>query len=216
MARPGLAACAVHSTCASQCRYGCGARRVGSRVKTAGPFCHCAQTNLRTDEFVRREPARSLHALGAAAGQRKSLQVLVGRVGDPVMAALAGGFFKRAVQVLDLAVGPRASGLGRAVLRTLFAADAVKAVPARQEWVRLERALHPVVRRGAGAALRNLPLGGVRKSSPENTPSLLGTIRLVYPKAIDCRGPARCTFLVPWRLSRRDTSRLVVEQYLAA
>ena len=63
-----------------------------------------------------------------------------------VMEVLDGGFFNGAVQAFDLAVGPRMRRLGQAVLHALFAADAVKAVPTRQELVRLGSKLHPVVR----------------------------------------------------------------------
>ena len=53
-----------------------------------------------------------------------------------VMEALDGGLFTGAVQALDLAVGPRVRRFGQAVLHAVFAANAVKAVPARQELVR--------------------------------------------------------------------------------
>ena len=63
-----------------------------------------------------------------------------------VVKALDGGFFTGAAQTLDLAVGPRIGRFGHVVLHAVFAANAVKAVPARQELVRLRHKLHPVAR----------------------------------------------------------------------
>jgi hypothetical protein len=79
-------------------------------------------------------------------GQQKGLQVFVEFLRALVVKALAGGFFTGAVHALDLAVGPRVSRFGQAVLHAVFPADAVKTVPTRQELMRLGRELHPVVR----------------------------------------------------------------------
>ncbi len=100
---------------------------------------------LSTDKFVRRKPAQGLQALGVVVGQQKGLQVLVELVGGLVVEALDGGFFDGAVHALNLAVGPRVRRLGQAVLHVVFPANAVKAVPTRQELVRLRRELHPIV-----------------------------------------------------------------------
>jgi len=97
------------------------------------------------DKFVWGPPAQGLPALGVVVGQQKGLQMLVELVGGLVVEALDGGFFTRAVQALDRAVGPRVGRFGQAVLHALCAAEAVKTVPARQPLLRLRCKWHPVV-----------------------------------------------------------------------
>ena len=55
------------------------------------------------------------------------------------MVALHGYLFNRVVHVLDGAVGSGEYRLGQPALRAAFSADAVKAVPIRQELVWLRR-----------------------------------------------------------------------------
>lgn len=62
-----------------------------------------------------------------------------------VVKALDGRFLDGAVHAFDLAVRPRMGGLGQAVFHALFPTDAVKAVPAGQELLRLRGELHPIV-----------------------------------------------------------------------
>ena len=61
------------------------------------------------------------------------------------MEALDGGLLDGPIHALDLAVGPGVCRLGEAMLHAVFPTDAVKAVPTRQELVRLGRELHTVV-----------------------------------------------------------------------
>lgn len=63
-------------------------------------------------------------------GQQKGLQVLVELLRRLIVEALDGGLFQRAIHPFDLAVGPGVSGLGQAMLDAIFAANAVKTVPA--------------------------------------------------------------------------------------
>ena len=111
-------------------------------------WCHCEVgrvTNkdsgvllpLRTDEFVRREPAQGLEVFSMITGQQKGLQVLVEFSCALVMVALHSGLLNRAVQALDGSVGSRLGRLGHAVFYVVFAADEGETVPIGQEPVRL-------------------------------------------------------------------------------
>ena len=59
--------------------------------------------------------------------------MLVEFVGGLVVKALNSCSFDGAVYALGLAVGPQVRWFGQAMLLTVFAADAVKAVPTGQE-----------------------------------------------------------------------------------
>ena len=61
------------------------------------------------------------------------------------MVALHRRLLNRAIHALDLAVGPRVSRFGQAVLHAVFAANAVEAVPTGQELMRLWRELDAIV-----------------------------------------------------------------------
>ena len=62
-----------------------------------------------------------------------------------IVEALDGGFFQRAIHPLDLAIGPRVSGLGQAMLDALFTANADKTVPTWQYLRRLFRELYTII-----------------------------------------------------------------------
>ena len=89
-------------------------------------------------------------------GQQEGLQVLVELRGGLVVEALDGGLLAGPVHALDGAVGPGVGRLGEAMRHAVFPTDAVKAVPTRQELVRLRRELHPVVRQHGMHFVRQL------------------------------------------------------------
>jgi hypothetical protein len=112
-------------------------------------------------------------------GQQKGLQVSVEFVSILVMEALHGRLFNGAIHALNLPVGPRVGPFRQPVLYPVFAANAVKAVSAGQELVRLGRELHPIVRQHGMHLVRQLV---------EHAPQKLGRDHAFGPRVQLCKG----------------------------